>query len=190
METFPALLPLYEGNLHWLPVTPPPPPPPPKGQWRGAWIYKLRFVQNTGTCYPGQGWFVRNLKRCTWQIQPILICFIAYIFLFFHSSVGLVGTLQDCQYAQCPLPEVIRQYDSCNTGELDRHAQHQQPCLASRTLRVIVRQEQPVLSGTHWSSFAHRQMSVVLCLRRFPMKIENCHIWHQRPPKVHQRPPR
>ena len=35
--------------------------------------------------------------------------------------------------------EVIRQYDSCNTGELDRHAQHQQPCLTSRTLRVIVR---------------------------------------------------
>ena len=54
----------------------------------------------------------------------------------------------------------------------------------------IVRQEQPVLSGTHWSSFAHRQMSVVLCLRRFPMKIENCHIRHQRPLKVHQRPPR
>ena len=86
--------------------------------------------------------------------------------------------------------EVIRQYDSCNKGELDRHAQHQQPCLASRTLRVIVRQEQPVLSVTHWSSFAHRQMSVVLCLRRFPMEIENCHIRHQRPLKVHQRPPR
>ena len=79
--------------------------------------------------------------------------------------------------------------DSCNTGEHDRHAQNQQPCLASRTLPVIVRQEQPVLSGTHWSSFAHRQMSVVLCLRRFPMKIENCHIRHQRPLKVHQRPP-
>ena len=90
----------------------------------------------------------------------------------------------------CSQKEVIRQYDSCNTGELDRHAQHQQPCLASRMLRVIVRQEQPVLSGTHWSSFAHRQMSVVLCLRRFPMKIENCHIRHQRPLKVHQRPPR
>ena len=88
------------------------------------------------------------------------------------------------------LYEVIRQYDSCNTGELDRHAQHQQPCLASRTLRVIVRQVQPVLSGTHWSSFAHRQISVVLCLRRFPMKRENCHIRHQRPLKVHQRPPR
>ena len=35
------------------------------------------------------------------------------------------------------LIEGIRQYDSCNTGELDRHAQHQQPCLASRTLRVV-----------------------------------------------------
>ena len=35
--------------------------------------------------------------------------------------------------------EGIRQYDSCNTGEFDRHAQHQQPCLASRTPRVVVR---------------------------------------------------
>ena len=102
-----------------------------------------------------------------------------------------------CAGQWAPLPnsgewllEVIRQYDSCNTGELDRHAQHQQPCLASRILRVIVRQKQPVLSGTHWSSFAHRQISVVLCLRRFPMKIENCHIRHQKLPKVHQRPPR
>ena len=24
-------------------------------------LYKLRSVQNTGTCHPGQGWFVRNL---------------------------------------------------------------------------------------------------------------------------------
>ena len=24
-------------------------------------LYKLRSVQNTGTCYPGQGWFVSNL---------------------------------------------------------------------------------------------------------------------------------
>ena len=24
-------------------------------------IYKLRSVQNTGTCYLGQGWFFRNL---------------------------------------------------------------------------------------------------------------------------------
>ena len=26
-----------------------------------GWLYELRSVQNTGTCYPGQGWFVRNL---------------------------------------------------------------------------------------------------------------------------------
>ena len=30
-------------------------------QPQSAIIYKLRSVQNTGTCYPGQGWFVRNL---------------------------------------------------------------------------------------------------------------------------------
>ena len=70
-----------------------------------------------------------------------------------------------------------------NGGLSQTMTQHQQPCLASRTLRVIVRQEQPVLSGTHWSSFAHRQRSVVLCLWCFPMKIENCLIRHQRPPK-------
>ena len=29
-------------------------------QWETS-LYKLRSVQNTGTCYPGQGWFVRNL---------------------------------------------------------------------------------------------------------------------------------
>ena len=28
---------------------------------RSSVLYKLRSVQNTGTCYPGQGWFVRNL---------------------------------------------------------------------------------------------------------------------------------
>ena len=89
--------------------------------------------------------------------------------------------------------ETVRVFGSttlCNTGELDRHAQHQQPCLASRTPRVVVRQKQPVLSGTHCSSFVHRQMSVVFCSQRFPMKIENYHIRHQRTPQGHQRPPR
>ena len=39
-------------------------------------LYNLRFVQNTGTCYPGQGWLAgtwaeaeRPKPRCTWQIQ-------------------------------------------------------------------------------------------------------------------------
>ena len=74
--------------------------------------------------------------------------------------------------------EVIRQYDSCNTDELDRHVQHQQPCLASPTPRIVVGQGQPVLSATHCSSFAHCHMSVVVlflfcfCLQRFPMTIE------------------
>ena len=35
----------------------------------------------------------------------ILICFIAYIFLFFFIPLWVwLGTWQDCQYAQCPLP--------------------------------------------------------------------------------------
>ena len=119
---------------------------------------------------------IRNPKRTISSLfkEAILLC----------TLFGPICTLE------VGLLEVIRQYDSSNTGELHRHAQHQQPCLASRTLRVVVWQEQPVLSGTHWSSFAHRQMSVVLCLRRFAMKIENWHIRHQRPPQGHQRPPR
>ena len=41
----------------------------------------------------------------------------------------------DCNMASTPeeLLEGIRQYHTSNTGELDRHAQHQQPCLVSRT---------------------------------------------------------
>ena len=87
--------------------------------------YKLRSVQNTGTCYPGQGWFVRNiglspgvpdkssrgLGSMSRYSAQILICFIAYIFLFFPIPLWVwLGTLQDCQYAQChlPLPIVIR----------------------------------------------------------------------------------
>ena len=31
------------------------------GGGSGSGVYKLRSVQNTGTCYPSQGWFVRNL---------------------------------------------------------------------------------------------------------------------------------
>ena len=79
----------------------------------GTMLYKLRSVQNTGTCYPGQGWFVRNLcfgrssrglgSMSRYSAQ-ILICFIAYIFLFFFIPLWVwLGTLQDCQYAQCPL---------------------------------------------------------------------------------------
>ena len=58
--------------------------------WPRSMIYKLRSVQNTGTCYPGQGWFVRNQEadrpkpRCTWQIQHTFS-------IFFYSPVGLVG---------------------------------------------------------------------------------------------------
>ena len=68
-------------------------------------------VQNTGTCYPGQGWFVRNLgwgrglgSMSRYSAQ-ILMCFIAYILQFFLIPLWVwLGTMQDCQYAQCPLP--------------------------------------------------------------------------------------
>ena len=48
----------------------------------------------------------RGLGSMSRYSAQILICFIAYIFLkknFFTLWVWL-GTLQDCQYAQCPLP--------------------------------------------------------------------------------------
>ena len=44
----------------------------------------------------------RGLGSMSRYSAQILICFIAYIFLFFPLWVWL-GTLQDCQYAQCPL---------------------------------------------------------------------------------------
>ena len=66
-------------------------------------------MQNTGTFYPGQSCFVRNLgwgripsvpdksNRNLGSISysaQILICFIAYIFYFLKSSLGGVGALQ------------------------------------------------------------------------------------------------
>ena len=32
----------------------------------------------------------------------ILICFIAYIFIFFNSSMGFAGNLEDCNHAHWP----------------------------------------------------------------------------------------
>ena len=115
------------------------------------------------------------------SISPILLYWCAVWGT--PKSYNLIYLVDQPECLDTRNKEGIWQYDSCNTGELDRHAQHQQPCLASRTPRVVVRQKQPVLSGTHCSSFVHRQMSVVFCLQRFPMKIENCHIRHQRPPR-------
>ena len=46
----------------------------------------------------------RGLGSMTWCSAQILICFIAYISLFFIPLWVWLGFLQDCQYAQCPLP--------------------------------------------------------------------------------------
>ena len=47
----------------------------------------------------------RGLGSMSRYSAQILICFIAYIFLFFFFPLWVwLGTLQDCQYAQCPLP--------------------------------------------------------------------------------------
>ena len=54
----------------------------------------------------------RGLGSMSRFLAQILICFIAYIFqLFFFIPLWFwLGILQDCQYAQCPLPlsSVIR----------------------------------------------------------------------------------
>ena len=39
-----------------------------------SWLYKLRCVKHTGTCYPGQGWFVRNLVRLTNPAEASVAC--------------------------------------------------------------------------------------------------------------------
>ena len=47
----------------------------------------------------------RGLGSMSRYSARILICFIAYIFLIFFIPLWVwLGTLQDCQYAQCPLP--------------------------------------------------------------------------------------
>ena len=45
----------------------------------------------------------RGLGSMSRYSVQIIICFIAYMFLY-YSSVGLVGNFAGCQYAQCPLP--------------------------------------------------------------------------------------
>ena len=50
----------------------------------------------------------RGLGSMSRYSAQILICFIAYIFLIFFIPLWVwLGTLQDCQYAQCPLPLCI-----------------------------------------------------------------------------------
>ena len=47
----------------------------------------------------------RRLGSMSRYSAQILICFIAYIFLIFFIPLWVwLGTLQDCQCAQCPLP--------------------------------------------------------------------------------------
>ena len=46
----------------------------------------------------------QGLGSMSRYFAQILICFIAYIFHFFIPLWVWLGTLQDCQYAQCPLP--------------------------------------------------------------------------------------
>ena len=47
----------------------------------------------------------RGLGSMSRYSAQILICFIAYIFLIFFIPLwAWLGTLQDCQNAQCPLP--------------------------------------------------------------------------------------
>ena len=84
-------------------------------------LYKLRSVQNTRTCYTGQDWFVtpgvpdkssRGLGSMSRYSAQILICFIAYIFHFLYSSVGLVGNFAGLTV--CTVPSAIVH---CNQNE-------------------------------------------------------------------------
>ena len=92
------------------------------------------------------------------------------------SSNILVIISQSEQYIQSCPPSKYWHLGGYSAVRLLLHGWAWPTCLASPTPCVVVRQEQPVLSGTHCSSFAHRQMSIVFCLQRFPMKIENCHM--------------
>ena len=91
-------------------------------------IYKLKSVQNTGTCYPGQGWFVRNLSwgwkaealvyltnpSKAWVACPGILHKFDYSihFAFFYSSVGLIGNFAGL--LSCTVPSAIAH---CNQNE-------------------------------------------------------------------------
>ena len=81
--------------------------------------YYTSSVPITRTCYPGQGWFARNLgcpgvpdkssrslDSMSRYSAQILICFIAYIFLF-YSSAGLVGNFAGLLPCWCTMPSAI-----------------------------------------------------------------------------------
>ena len=82
------------------------------------YIIQLRTVQKTGTCYPGQGWFVRNLTGApdksmrglgsmSWYSLQTLSRFLAYIFHIFIPLWVWLGTLPDCHHAECSLPFTV-----------------------------------------------------------------------------------
>ena len=56
-------------------------------------LYKLGSVQNTGVCYPGLGWFVRNLEYIPRNMHTVfaLLCFVVVIhWLIFPYPSGLL----------------------------------------------------------------------------------------------------
>ena len=58
----------------------------------------------------------RGLGSMSWYSAQIIICFIAYLFLFFHSSVGLVGNFAGPTVWTVPSAIV-----HCNQNEADHH---------------------------------------------------------------------
>ena len=61
-----------------------------------------------------------------------------------HVLLGFMASASSTLHAH---REGIRQYDSCDTGVLDRHAQHQQPCLASEGLVLLSDKSNLVYQG-------------------------------------------
>ena len=98
---------------------------------------------------------IRNPKRTISFLfkEAILLC----------TLFGPICTLE------VGLLEVIRQYDSCNTGELDRHAQHQQPCPYSTSLGC---RRQPSLACHAWNHGKSPKSSPLSQQCRF-----HCHTW-------------
>ena len=107
-------------------------------------LYKLRSVQNTGTCYPGQGLVCqepglrpigrspgvpdkssRGLGSMSRYSAQILICFIAYIFSIFNFSVGLVENLAELPPCTVP-PATVHCYqnEAAQCSSDNRISQH------------------------------------------------------------------
>ena len=103
-----------------------------KHNWNHVYcvLYKLRSVRNIGTCYPGQGWFVKNLSAASqvhltnpaeaWVACPVL-----------YTDLNLFYSIHFPFFAGVPPCTVPSSIVHCNQNE-DGHQTIKSPSMRSR----------------------------------------------------------